>query len=64
MPLDPDPRRSSFGVPKVFLRWWPLWLLLVMLLIALMSIVPALLGGGPARGPGATHTAPQFAPDF
>jgi hypothetical protein len=38
----------------VFVRWWPVWLLLVILVIVLMGIVPALIGAGPAVG-----TVPQ-----
>jgi hypothetical protein len=62
MPTEPDPRRTNFGVPKMFLRWWPLWLILVIAVIALMSVVPAIVSGGPAIGTGGTGTAAQFSP--
>jgi hypothetical protein len=62
MPADPDPRRTEFGVRKVFVRWWPLWLVLIILLILLMTVLPALVGVGPAIGTGPTSTATSAAP--
>lgn len=53
---DPDPRRTSFGVPKVFVRWWPVWILVVIAIVVLLGVIPAIIGAGPAVGTVPTST--------
>jgi len=60
-PPDPDPRRTDFGVPRVFVRWWPLWIVLVIVIVVLFSVIPALTGTGPAVGTGPQSTGPNVA---
>lgn len=58
-PPDPNRQDPGFGVPRVFVRWWPLWLVLVVVIIVLMGVIPALVGAGPAIGtvPQSTQTS-------
>jgi hypothetical protein len=61
-PPDPDPRRTDFGVPRVFVRWWPLWIVLVILIVVLLGLIPALIGAGPAVGTVPQSTRTSVAP--
>ena len=54
---EPDQRRPNFGVPRAVVRWWPVWILLIVVVIVLMSVLPSLVGAGPAIGTGPTNTA-------
>jgi hypothetical protein len=61
-PPDPNPRGDGFGVPKVFVRWWPLWILAVILIVLLLGVIPALIGAGPAVGTVPQSTGTTAAP--
>jgi hypothetical protein len=61
-PPDPHPRGTDFGVPRVFVRWWPLWIVLVILVVVLFSVIPALTGTGPAVGTVPQTTGTSVAP--
>ena len=43
------------------MRWWPLWIVLVIVIVVLFSVIPALTGTGPAVGTGPQSTGPNVA---
>jgi hypothetical protein len=59
---DPDQRGTGFGVPRVFVRWWPLWIVLVILIVVVLGLIPALIGAGPAVGTVPQSTGTSVAP--
>jgi hypothetical protein len=61
-PPDPAPGGNDFGVPKMFVRWWPLWIILVILIVVLFSVIPPLTGTGPGVGTGPQSTGTTVAP--
>jgi hypothetical protein len=59
---DPDQRGTGFGVPRVFVRWWPLWIILVILTVVLLGLIPALIGARQAVGSVPQSTGTSVAP--
>jgi hypothetical protein len=43
-------------------RWWPLWIILVILTVVLLGLIPALIGAGQAVGSVPQSTGTSVAP--